>query len=100
KIPAEFLDVPEVEEAMNELQYVSQNPEMRKIYEERLRWQNNERNLRAHHYNKGVAEGRAEGELRKAKETALNALSMNLPLEQISKLTGLSSSEIESLKSR
>jgi predicted transposase/invertase (TIGR01784 family) len=77
KIPVEFLDVPEVEEAMNELQYVSQNPKMRKIYEERLRWQNNERNLRAHHYNRGVT----EGELHKSNETALNALSMNLPLD-------------------
>ncbi|MDR0968316.1 MAG: Rpn family recombination-promoting nuclease/putative transposase [Holosporaceae bacterium] len=90
KIPAEFLDVPEVEEAMNELQHVSQNPEMRKIYEERLRWQDNERNLRAHHYNKGRMEEK--------REAALSMLTDGMSSSSISKYTGLSEKEINSLK--
>jgi predicted transposase YdaD len=46
----------------------------------------------------GEAKGLAEGELKKAKETALNALGMGLSMEQISKLTGLSTDEIKKLK--
>jgi predicted transposase/invertase (TIGR01784 family) len=46
----------------------------------------------------GEARGRMEGRMEGMKEAALNALSMNIPLEQISKLTGLSSAEIASMK--
>jgi predicted transposase/invertase (TIGR01784 family) len=43
-------------------------------------------------------EGKAEGELKKARETALSMLSDDLPVETISKYTGLSVQEIESLR--
>jgi hypothetical protein len=41
------------------------------------------------------ARGKAEGK----KEIALDAIKMGLPLEQISKLTGFSVNELQSLKS-
>jgi predicted transposase/invertase (TIGR01784 family) len=46
----------------------------------------------------GEARGRAEGELKKARETALNLLSMGMDVEQISKATDLSPTDIESLR--
>ena len=45
----------------------------------------------------GIAQGRAEGAYTKAFETARNCLSLNLPVETIAKITGLSIEEIERL---
>ena len=45
----------------------------------------------------GRAEGIAEGAYTKAFETARNCLSLNLPIETIAKITGLSIEEIERL---
>ncbi|MDR0556085.1 MAG: Rpn family recombination-promoting nuclease/putative transposase [Holosporaceae bacterium] len=45
----------------------------------------------------GKAEGLAEGETRKAKETAINLLSMGLSIQQIAKATGLSLEDVENL---
>jgi predicted transposase/invertase (TIGR01784 family) len=42
--------------------------------------------------------GEARGELKKARETALNAIAMGLPTEQISQLTRLSLEEIKELR--
>jgi predicted transposase/invertase (TIGR01784 family) len=49
-------------------------------------------------YEEGKAEGIVEGELKKARETARNLLSMDLATEQIATATGLSIEEIELLK--
>ena len=46
----------------------------------------------------GKAEGLAEGELKKARETARNLLSMGLSVEQIAKATGLSFESIADLQ--
>ena len=46
---------------------------------------------------KGITQGRAEGAYTKAFETARNCLSLNLPIETIAKITGLSIEEIERL---
>jgi predicted transposase/invertase (TIGR01784 family) len=43
---------------------------------------------------KGRTEGKAEGKA----EIVRSALSMNLPIDQISQLTGLSAAEIQALK--
>lgn len=45
----------------------------------------------------GITQGRAEGAYTKAFETARNCLSLNLPVETIAKITGLSIEEIERL---
>ena len=49
-------------------------------------------------YGEGLSDGISQGAHEKAIETAKNALSMNIPLEQIVKLTGLSADVIQSLK--
>jgi predicted transposase/invertase (TIGR01784 family) len=100
KIPVEFLTIPEVEEAMEELKYVSQDPKVRQGYDDYVKWQNDQINARSHAYNKGKREGKDEGRLEEKRAAALNALSLNISLEQISQLTGLSSAEIEALRSR
>jgi predicted transposase/invertase (TIGR01784 family) len=46
----------------------------------------------------GLVEGEAKGETKKARETAVNLLSMGSSVEQISKATGLSQEEIRFLK--
>ena len=46
---------------------------------------------------RGYKEGVEQGAQQKAIETAKNALKMDLPIEQISTLTGLSYEEIKSL---
>ena len=48
-------------------------------------------------YKEGVEQGISQGSQQKAIETAKNALKMDLPIEQISTLTGLSYEEIKSL---
>ena len=45
----------------------------------------------------GISQGLQQGSQQKAIETAKNALKMDLPIEQISTLTGLSYEEIKSL---
>ena len=47
---------------------------------------------------KGQAEGRAEGERAKAIEIAKQLLAMHLPMESITKATGLSEEELATLK--
>jgi predicted transposase YdaD len=46
----------------------------------------------------GIAIGEERGELKKAKETALSMLVDGLPVETISKYTGLSVHEVEALE--
>ena len=47
--------------------------------------------------NEGISIGLSQGEHKKAVETAKNALTMHLPIEQVAILTGLSVEEIEKL---
>ena len=47
--------------------------------------------------NEGISIGQSQGAHQKAVETAKNALTMNLPVEQVAILTGLSVEEIEKL---
>ncbi len=48
--------------------------------------------------NEGIKQGISQDAQEKAIETAKTALSLNLPLEQIAKLTGLSEEEIKNLQ--
>jgi predicted transposase/invertase (TIGR01784 family) len=102
KIPAEFLTIPEVEEAMRELEYVSHDPEMRQAYNDYTKWQNDQINARSHAYNKGRNEGRnegrSEGRSEGMREAAVRMFSKGIDINDISEVTGLSSSEIEALK--
>jgi predicted transposase/invertase (TIGR01784 family) len=93
EIPAEFLEVKEVNEAMHTLTYVSHDPAKRRIYNARIRAQNDIINAMSHAKN----EGRAEGELKKAREMASSLLAANVDINIIANSSGLSVAEIQSL---
>jgi predicted transposase/invertase (TIGR01784 family) len=101
EIPPEFLSIPEVEEAMTELKRVSQNPKVRRIYNERMWLQDLERNAKAHSYNLGVKEGRMEGriegELSKARNMARKLLLRGMDLNDVIDITGLDKKDIINL---
>jgi predicted transposase/invertase (TIGR01784 family) len=97
EIPDEFLKVKEVNEAMQTLTYVSHDPEKRRIYNARIRAQNDIVNAMSHAKNEGRAEGRAEGRTEREREMARNAIQMGMPMNQVSQLTGLSDKELRSL---
>jgi predicted transposase/invertase (TIGR01784 family) len=101
-IPDEFLSIPEVKEAMDELTYLSHDRVFRAEYDARQRRINDENAAitiaTEKGLERGLEKGREEGLLAKARETALNAVALGLTPEQISKLTGLSEKEISELQ--
>jgi predicted transposase/invertase (TIGR01784 family) len=109
-IPEEFLKIEEVNKAMHTLSYVSQNPEMRRIYNARLKAQNDAINEMSHAKNegreegiaigekRGEAKGEKRGEKRGKMEIACRMLKKGVDLEDISEFTGLSIKEIKSLR--
>ena len=113
-IPPEFLKIPEVKEAMDELQYVSQDKALRAEYEARLK--------EISDFNAGIANARREERekaekekkqleekakaekeqlVEKAKaekiESAKKMLSDGLSMELVSKYSGLSINEVKKL---
>ena len=112
-IPPEFLEIPEVKEAMDELTYMSSDPETRAVYDARLRELNDIYSGQTTRYKEGLAEGiekgRAEGiEKGRAEERAKaeaekhaekikmakKLLDIGLTASQVSETTGLSIEEI------
>ena len=89
-----FLENKEVHDAMDRLQYLSNDEEMRGLAKLRKDALSD--------YNSGVTlaekKGRAEGELNAKRETARNLLAMGLSTAQIASATGLSITEVESLR--
>ena len=119
-IPPEFLEIPEVKEAMDELTYMSSDPETRAVYDARVRELNDIYSGQTTRYKEGLAEGiekgraeeraKAERELaeQKAKaeaekhaekiEMAKKLLDIGLTASQVSETTGLPIEEIAALK--
>jgi predicted transposase/invertase (TIGR01784 family) len=94
EIPEEFLRIKEVKDAMQTLTYVSHDPEKRRIYNARVKAQNDAINDMSHARNEGRNEGRSERE----REMARSMLVDGMTAVTVSKYTGLSVKEIESLK--
>ena len=92
-IPAEFLNIPEVKEAMDRLTYMSSDPEIRAEYKARIREMNRIRAGQTVKYKEGLAKGANE----KAIEVAKKMLSMGLSVEQISEATGLPPDNVRKL---
>ena len=94
-IPPEFLKIPEVKEAMDELQYVSQDKALRAEYEARLR--------EISDFNAGIANARRE-EREKAKaekiESAKNLVRAGISVEIVASSLGLSVEEINEIKKK
>jgi predicted transposase/invertase (TIGR01784 family) len=96
----EFLNVPEVNDAMETLKYISADPETRALADLRQKTINDHNSEKTMAREEGKAEGKAVGKAEGKKESALSMLADNLPVETISKYTGLSTDEINALKTK
>ena len=83
-----------IKEAKSELEKLEMSVEDRELYELRLKAIRDEINIRESGYTDGMKDGEEKGK----KEIAKNMLKENMPIEVISKLTGLLQEEIEKLK--
>ena len=92
-IPPEFLAIDEVKEAMDELQYMSADPQTRAEYDARVKQLNDIRAAQSVKYNEGLAEGEKIAKV----ESAKRFLAMGLSLEQIAQGTGLSIEDVSNL---
>ena len=101
KLPKALDDTP-VKKAINVLNVMNFTDEEREIYEGKLKWLRIEANTLKKYEEKGIEKGRIEGhkegEKNKSLEIARSMFNENLPLEQISRLTGLSEKELKDLK--
>jgi predicted transposase/invertase (TIGR01784 family) len=121
-IPGEFLSIPEVGEAMNELTFLSYNKEFRREYEARQKLINDEYSAitvatdkgreegieegkkegieegRKKGIKEGKKEGKQEGIKEGLKKTALLMLRDNVPVATVAKYTGLGENDISSLE--
>ncbi|MFD0958355.1 Rpn family recombination-promoting nuclease/putative transposase [Paenibacillus chungangensis] len=89
------MNEPTLKKAMDTLEFLSQDQEARRLYEERQKYLHDEASMIEWATEKGMA----KGERKKAIEIAKNMLSLGLDVEIITKASGLSTTEVESLKS-
>lgn len=100
------MNEPTLKKAMDTLEFLSQDREARRLYEERQKYLHDEASMIEWATEKGLkkgraegrTEGRAEGEHAKAIAIAKNMLSMGIEVSVIAKASGLSESEVVSLK--
>ena len=83
---------------LNLMEMIMQSPAELRHYEDSLKAFRDVKNCIDSAEEKGRAEGRAEGERAKAIEIAKQLLAMHLPMESITKATGLSEEELATLK--
>ncbi|MBV6714239.1 Rpn family recombination-promoting nuclease/putative transposase [Paenibacillus chitinolyticus] len=97
------MNEPTLKKAMDTLEFLSQDREARRLYEERQKYLHDEASMIEWATEKGmargIAKGIAEGEQKKAVEIAKNMLALGLQVSVIAKASGLSEDEVESLKS-
>ena len=86
---------------MNELMFMSADPQTRAEYDARVKQLNDMRAAQSVKYNEGLAEGEKigieKGEKNAKIETAKNFIALGLSLEQVALGTGLSIEEISNL---
>ena len=88
------MGVPTMDQAINAYYTITASPEFREIERLREKARHDEAQALYHAKQEGIQQGVAEEKL----EIARNLLKINLPLEQISKATGLTIAEIERLR--
>ncbi|MEK3791982.1 Rpn family recombination-promoting nuclease/putative transposase [Paenibacillus sp. FSL R7-0204] len=95
------MNEPALKKAMETLEFLSQDSEARRKYEDRQKFLMDEASQRdgalREGFAKGVAEGRAQGELEAKLEIAKNLLAMGTDPASIQKATGLSEEELKSI---
>ena len=88
-----------IQQAYEALNQFNWNEQELIAYEQEIKRIRDNRAAFDYQYDKGKAEGKAEGETNKAVEIARNLLRQNIDLQIISSSTGLSIDEIKQLKS-
>ncbi|MEC0128703.1 Rpn family recombination-promoting nuclease/putative transposase [Paenibacillus pabuli] len=83
-----------LKKAMDTLEFLSQDREAHRLYEERQKYLHDEASMIEWATEKGIV----EGEKRKTIEIAKNMLSFGLEISVIAKTSGLTESEVEALK--
>jgi len=86
-----------LKQAKEELAYLSGDPDFQRLVESRAGMLKDIYYFKKYAAEDGRAEGRAEGQLSKAKQIAQKMKKKNMSIEEISELTGLSEEEIEKL---
>ncbi|OXM15562.1 Rpn family recombination-promoting nuclease/putative transposase [Paenibacillus herberti] len=102
------MNEPTLKKAMDTLEFLSQDHEARRKYEERQKYLHDEASMiqwatekgMAEGIEKGIEKGMAEGEKKKAIEIALNMLKMGLDTSVIAAASGLSEAQITDLRNR
>jgi len=98
----EALGVPDMEQAIEAYRTVTVTPEFRELARLREKARHNEAAALRNARNKGIAageaKGRAEGKTEGVITVAKNALQMNMKIDDIVKMTGLSRKEVENLR--
>lgn len=92
------MNEPTLKKAMDTLEFLSQDREARRLYEERQKYLHDEASMIEWATEKGIEKGLVEGEKRKAIEIAKNMLSFGIEVSVIAKTSGLTESEVEALK--
>ena len=87
----------EIKEAVEELEEMSLDEELRRVAELKLKYIRDEKSTISYYKKEGLAEGRAEGRAERQKEIVKNMLKNGISKEQISSMTGISIEEIEEL---
>lgn len=87
-----------VKKVMDTLEFLNQDREARRLYEERQKYLHDEASMIEWATEKGMEKGLVEGEKRKAIEIAKNMLSVGIEISVIAKTSGLTESEVEALK--
>lgn len=87
-----------IQKALGVLETMNFRPEERETYEDRLKWLRIEANTLKKYEADGFEKGKAEGKAEGVQEVALNFLNLGLPLDKVSEATGLSVSVLEELR--
>ncbi|WP_309248981.1 Rpn family recombination-promoting nuclease/putative transposase [Paenibacillus sp. MZ04-78.2] len=90
------MNEPVLKKAMDTLEFLSQDAEARRLYEDRQKFLHDEASM----IERALAEGEARGERKKALEMAKELLAHGVEISIIAKASGLPESEILALKER
>ena len=87
----------EIKEAMNELEEMSKDEELRRVAELREKAIRDEANIREHAREEGIIEGKMEGRKENQLEVAKKMKEKNIDIDTIIEITGLKEEDIEKL---
>lgn len=99
-IPEEFLEIPEVKEAMDELTYMSADPVTRAEYDARIKEQNDIYAGQSVKYKEGLAKGEEIGRTAEKTEMVKKMIATGLGIDFITEITGLTCEEVKQLENQ